>query len=50
MIEKVNNFKIFYQNLRNLGIFQNLSDFEIIFWLLLIIYYLYRKYGRKFRN
>jgi len=35
------------KNLRNLEIFQNLSDFEIIFWMLLIVFYFYRKYARQ---
>ena len=42
--------RVSYETLRNIEIFQNLSNFEIIFWLLLIIFYLYRKYVRKLRK
>ena len=40
----MNDFKIFYQNFRELYAFKNLSDFEIIFWVFLTILYIYRKY------
>jgi len=46
ILENLDNFRISYHTFRNLEIFQNLSDFEIIFWLFLTINYLYRKYDR----
>ena len=47
---KMNNFKLFYQHFRDFHIFKNLSDFEIIFWVFLIIFYLHRKYYNYVRQ
>ena len=49
----MNEFKIVYQKFRELYVVKDFSDFEIIFWGFLTIYYIYRKYknyGKRSRN
>ena len=47
----MNDFKIFYQNFRELYVFKSLSDFEIIFWVFFLREFLMKqnnKYCHEF--